>query len=836
MQYDCSAVASGGRMMENWASDLGRTSDEGLSARALLSAIRRHWALVLCSTLLMCAAGAFIGLGLPAWFQAEGVVVIPAVPQRIEEFQELPDPTPDLYVIQSQVDILQSRSVIEPVVRSLKLWEAPEFQKTEYPKGWSWQSLDARVDDIWRDLRGLPSSLQNSVRKQADIPSDVAQPPTRAQIDAAAEAYKGYLGVDTDGHSMTIRVSFRAWTPERAAAVVNAHIDSYRNFEVQTKVAAADRANSALRSKVAELRKQLQAAEFAVSRYREEHNLTGAATDRAGVSAQLAALNTQLITAQAELAESQARAATIGVGGGSELPEVVASGTISALRAQEAQLAAREADLSRYHGDQYPELQQVRASMRNLQGQIAREIGRGRAAALQLVERSRARERSLQQSITQLTGQLNTSDAGLQQLEGNAESIRSLLSNFEKREAETAANPALITANSIIASRANPSATSTSAIAKTLAFAGGFAGLTLGSLLSLFLELRDRGFRTSAQVQQHTGSLTVSATPRAPARNRKKPVDLILTENRSAFAEAFRVSWAKIQLASDYKGSALPGGSRHATILGMTSATSGEGKSLHAVGFARTAALAGDSVVLVDADLRRAGASRLINQQSRFTLGDLLQHRCAVDDVIAIEKRSGMHFVASLPSSDILWTNQELHRFYHFINELKRRFALVLVDLPPLFGVAETIRLATVVDRMVLIVRWARTERQFVQFALDTLRSANVPTNVVILNDIDLKAQRRRGYRDHTLVYADKRLYRAASEYRQPPASSETMSLTGSRATVPDTPIPAEVASAISDPPIPRPADPEPHRGDASNRPAPPPGSTIEKWYDKYHG
>ena len=824
--------------MINLASDVAQTAEEGLSARALLSAMRRHWALILCSTLLMCAAGAFIGLGLPAWFQAEGVVVIPAVPQRIEQFQELPDPTPDLYVIQSQVDILQSRSVIEPVVRSFKLWEAPEFRPTEYPKGWSWQTLDARLDEIWRDLWGQPATPQ-SVRKQpaTNIPPGVAQAPTQAQIDAAVEAYKGFLGVDTDGHSMTIRVSFRALTPERAATVVNAHIDSYRSFEVQTKLAAAEHANSALRSKVAELQKQLQAAEFAVSQYRVEHNLTGAATDRSGVSAQLAALSTQLIAARAELAENQERAAALTTVGGSELPEVVASGTISGLRAQEAQLAAREADLSQYHGDGYPALQQVRASLRSLQGKIAREIGRDRAAAMQMVERSRTHERSLQQSVSQLTTQLNTSDGGMQQLQANAESIRSLLLDLEKREAETAANPAFITANSIVASRANPSAAGTSPKAKSLAFAGGFAGLTLGSLLSVLLELRDRSFRTSTQVQQHTGSLTVSATPRAPARNRKKPADIILSENRSAFAEAFRVSWTKIQLGINYKGSALPGASHPGSVIGITSATSGEGKSLHAVGLARTAALAGDSIVLVDADLRRGGASRLINQQCRFTLRDLLQHRCAVDDIIAIEKRSGMHFVPGLPSPDILWTNQELHRFYHFVNELKRRFALVLIDLPPLFGVAETIRIATVADSMVLIVRWARTERQFVQFALDTLRSANVPANAVVLNDIDVKAQRRRGYRDYTQVYTDKRLYRAASEYGQSSASPGSLVVADPEATTSHTPVPADaVASAISNPTNSRPADPEPHRGDPSYRPAPPPGSTIERWYDKYHG
>jgi len=111
------------------AGDLSQRFEDGLSARAILSSVRRHLAMVLAFTLSLCIAGALVGLGLPAWFKAEGVVVIHSRPQRMTDFQELPDPSPDLNngVIQSEVDILQSRSVIEPVVRSLRLWEAPEF-------------------------------------------------------------------------------------------------------------------------------------------------------------------------------------------------------------------------------------------------------------------------------------------------------------------------------------------------------------------------------------------------------------------------------------------------------------------------------------------------------------------------------------------------------------------------------------------------------------------------------------------------------------------------------------------------------------------------------------
>jgi len=797
---------------------------DGISARALLASIRRHLPLVIGFTLLLCAAGAVIGLGLPAWYQAEGVVVIHARPQRLSELQELPDPSPDLYVIQSEADILQSRSVIEPVVRSLKLWEEPEFQKMEYPRGWSWPTAQARLGEIWSSawelVSGAEDSPQGSTGEQA---VETAQPgsanlPTQARIDIAVGIYSGYLTVTTDGHSNTIRVSYRAWTPQRAAAVVNAHMDSYRDVEVKAKVAAAERANSALGAQVADLRQKLQVTEAAIARYRNEHHLTGAARDSTGVSQQLAALNSQLITAQADLAESQARATRIGAAAGPDsLPEVVNSATISALRSQEAQLAAKEADLSKLHGDEYPDLRRVRASLQNLHGQISREIGRDRAAALQLVERTRAREQSLQQSITELTKQLNTADAGLQQLQGNAESIRSLLLNLEKRAAEAAANPAFITPNSTVASQANALATSTSPKAKVLAFGGGFVGFTLGSLLSLLLELRDKGFRTSAQLQEQLGSLAVSATPRALGRQRKSPADTILIDNRGAFAEAFRVSWAKIHLAVAGPKSVSVRGSGPGVALGITSAASGEGKSVHVLALARTAALGGENVVVVDADLRRAGVSRLIRQDCGFTLQDFLYDRCSANDVIVIEEPSGVHFVRGAPS-DIAWTTRDIQRFFNFIDYLKHRYSIVMIDLPPIVGLAETIRLAPASDHIVLVVRWGRTERQFVQFALDALRSAKLSTIAVILNDIDLKSQRRRGYRDHSaVVYTDKELYRA------PPG--------GYQAPSPHTQLPVAVAKPHAYSKV---DNPEVQRGDSRDDERRHGGSDIERLYNRY--
>ena len=86
------------------AGGLDRAFEDGLSARALLSSIRRHLAVVLACTLSLCTMGALVGLGLPAWYEAKGVLVIRSVPQRIRRrFKNSPTPLPILFSFKAKL-------------------------------------------------------------------------------------------------------------------------------------------------------------------------------------------------------------------------------------------------------------------------------------------------------------------------------------------------------------------------------------------------------------------------------------------------------------------------------------------------------------------------------------------------------------------------------------------------------------------------------------------------------------------------------------------------------------------------------------------------------------
>ena len=358
---------------------------------------------------------------------------------------------------------------------------------------------------------------------------------------------------------------------------------------------------------------------------------------------------------------------------------------IQALRAREAALIEREASLTAEFGAAYPNLQSVQSSLQNLRRQIAQESNRSYAAALELVERSRAREQSMERSVLALTNEVNSSDAGLRQLQENAESIRSLLQRFEKRLEETAAEPAFITANSTIITQADPLVVAKSPIPLYLTAAAGFVGFVAGVLLAVFFERRDTTFQTSLQIEQHLEPRAVGATPRAIGQARRAPANVILNDRHSVLAEAFRVSWTNVQLA--FQGPEVSSAlvNRRSIVLGITSATTGEGKSTHALGFARTAALAGESVVLVDADLRRSGVSRLLEQEPGTNLKDFLAGRCTAGELIGTEPRSGMHFIRCTPAASV-WTSPHFRQFGDLLGYLRARFAIIIVDLRALHG------------------------------------------------------------------------------------------------------------------------------------------------------
>jgi capsular exopolysaccharide synthesis family protein len=152
---------------------------------------------------------------------------------------------------------------------------------------------------------------------------------------------------------------------------------------------------------------------------------------------------------------------------------------------------------------------------------------------------------------------------------------------------------------------------------------------------------------------------------------------------------------------------------RRPKLIGITSATMGDGKTLNAINLALFFAHRSDSqVILVDADLRRPGVHRRLNLPLSPGLAEVLQGKFTLDEVLCgVEGHPRLRVLTAGEADGSPAELFTLSRWSELIAEIRQRFHTQILDAPPLGVVADTDLLAATCDGMVLVVRPDHTDR-----------------------------------------------------------------------------------------------------------------------------
>ena len=144
----------------------------------------------------------------------------------------------------------------------------------------------------------------------------------------------------------------------------------------------------------------------------------------------------------------------------------------------------------------------------------------------------------------------------------------------------------------------------------------------------------------------------------------------------------------------------------------------GEGKTTIAMSLAISAALAGQKVVLVDADLRHPSASRFFKLEKERGLVDLLIGATTFDDVLRFHEDINLVVIPagskSLNPPDVLGSE----RMKALISSLKETFDYVVLDTPPVGPVIDPVIVANLADTTVFVTQWASTPRELVETSI----------------------------------------------------------------------------------------------------------------------
>ena len=246
------------------------------------------------------------------------------------------------------------------------------------------------------------------------------------------------------------------------------------------------------------------------------------------------------------------------------------------------------------------------------------------------------------------------------------------------------------------------------------------AGIVLAVILAMFLESIDRKLRGTEDVETQTGGSVLGAIPHFPVSKRGIGRRLVVMDDpRSPAAEAYRTLRTGLLFAAQEQG---------LRSLAITSSEKGEGKSTTSSNLALAMALAGERVLLVDGDLRRPSVHSVMGLPNEEGLAEVLTGRAT--SISAIQK-SQVPRLRVLTCGKIPPNPAELlgsSAMQNFLTEASEVFDWILIDAPPVLGVADASVIARQVGGVLFVVSEGTT-RDAVAHARDQLSKVN--TNIV---------------------------------------------------------------------------------------------------------
>ncbi|MBX3507666.1 MAG: polysaccharide biosynthesis tyrosine autokinase [Parvibaculum sp.] len=651
----------------------------------------------------------------------------------------------DSATVDSEVEILRSRSLAERVIGRLDLLEDPEFNsKLREPSAWRW--LSPRV---WL------SALQDLVSPERESAGDTAR--QRAELDAVIDHVLSNLEIAREGATYVINIGFTSENPEKAARIANAFAETYILDQLEAKFDATRQANEWLSRRLAELRQQVQDADRAVEIFRSEQGLESSR----GVTVseqQLSELNAQLILARTALAEARAkydRARQIRATGGSieSMADVVQSGTISSLRQKQAELARELANLSSRYGPRHPEVVNAEAQRRDIDIQIGAEISRIIGSLQNNVSVAETRVASLQQSLREIRGETGEDSQAmiqLRELEREAAANRAVYESFLNRFKETSQQQDLQVPDSRVISPAT-APLSPSYPRKALALAVALVlSAMLGVGLAFLLEHLDNGLGTGRDVEEalglpHLVSIPLVPAEKGPGGKPLKPHEYLVQKPLSAFSESLRSLRSALQLSNV---------DNPPKVILFTSALPNEGKTTTSVSFARAAAASGLKVALVDCDLRHPSVHKTFGLATPAAgLVELLAERLDPEAVMIEDEKTSLRILpiaTGTANPPDLMASSQMHLL---IDRLRKDYDLVVLDSAPVLPVSDSRVLSRLADETVFVVRWSDTPKDAAQSAVRELRLYQSNIAGAILVAVDAAKQAKYGYGDGGYYY-----------------------------------------------------------------------------------
>ena len=668
--------------------------------REYLDLLLRWRFLILGVTLAFALGGVVVTFLMTPRFTASTTLEISRESSKITDIQgvERDASVADQEFYQTQYGLLRSASLAQRVAVALRLPDDPKFFA------------------LFRERSSRPAFALSNGQYSADGHAE--------RVRTAGDLLLKNLTVAPTRLSRLVDVRFSSPDRSFSAKVANAWAANFIQVSLERRYQATAYARRFLESRLNQLRTKLETSERQLVSYAASEgivNLPGGTTadgsrqpERSIAADNLTSLNDALAKATAERIDAEARfrqAGGDGANGGA-----LANVAINNLRQRRAELAAEYQRLLVQFQPDYPNARAIQAQIAQLDKSITREENRVTTSVAADYRAAAARENALRTQVAALKGDIL--DLRRRSIQYNiylreADTNRQLYDALLQRYKEIGVAGGIGVNNiSVVDPAEAPEKPSSPRLLLNLTIAL-FAGLVAGIAAAFLLDQVDEAVADPSDIGRRLGLPLLGTIPRTTTED---PLDSLF-DRKSEVSDAYLAVQANLELATDH---GVP------RSMAITSTRPREGKSTSSLALALTLARTNRRVILIDGDMRSPSLNIYAEVDNNRGLSNYLSGLEDVEGLIHARLPNGFDIMtagpAPLNAAELLSSD----RLARLIGELLQRYDHVIIDAPPVLGLADSLLISSRVDRVIYVVEARNSSVGLVRSALGRLNRGNV--------------------------------------------------------------------------------------------------------------
>lgn len=603
----------------------------------------------------------------------------------------------DVEFYQTQYSLLRARSLAQRVARTMRL----------------------STNDAFFAANGIKSESSTTFATAA--PNRAMSRGDRAarEEQAVGLLLRGIAISEVRGSAL-VDIKYTSASPEISAAVANAWAEQFIQQSMDRRFASTADARRFLEGRLAELRARLETSERDLVNYAAQKgivalNRTTDADGRTTVNRTLAAsdleaLNTALNAATADRVAAESRANSGGGSGASA--EALGNQTIATLRQRRAEVAAEYARILVQFEPEYPSARALSQQLAVLDRSIAREEARVSSSRSTEYREAAQREAGLRARVNALRGQVDAQQRDSIQYniyQRESDTNRQLYDGMLQRYKEIGVAGVGSNNISIVDPAQVPSAPSSPNLPFNIALAL-LAGLGLAALATFALEQIDEGLRDPAQVPNLLNMPLLGSIPDIS----EDPL-LEVADAKSHISEAYLSIRSSLAFSTDH---GVP-----RTVL-VTSTRPAEGKSTSSYALAMVLGRTGKKVLLIDADMRSPSGHGFFGASNDVGLSNFLAGDNDIDHLLKETSFKGLTFMAAGPMPPSAAELLSGNRMELLLQELMKSFDHIIVDAPPILGLADAPLLSRTVEGCIIVIEAGGVPIRGIKGSIERLQAA----------------------------------------------------------------------------------------------------------------